>query len=163
MYSYINKEYSHDQEELQYRQDQLAKAFNDGSSDEMYDYYHEYFNQTEVVYYKPSLEFDYLKVPVYYYTLEADECQQGYLNAEDGEEYVRGNGTVQVRSDFKYNETKHVYVSEAAAAAYLEIYEEVVQKYDRALAMFNFELIVYDETEFFRNAGDPLFDYPYSN
>ena len=29
--------------------------------------------------------------------------------------------------------------------------------------MFNFELVVYDETELFREAGDPLFDYPYSN
>ena len=29
--------------------------------------------------------------------------------------------------------------------------------------MFNFELIAYDETELFRQAGDPLFDYPYSN
>ena len=29
--------------------------------------------------------------------------------------------------------------------------------------MFNFELVVYDETEFFRDAGEDLFDYPYSN
>jgi hypothetical protein len=29
--------------------------------------------------------------------------------------------------------------------------------------MFNFELVVYDETEFFRDAGEELFDYPYSN
>ena len=39
---------------------------------------------------------------------------------------------------------------EEAAKAYLKIYEDVVQDYTDLLAMFNFELIVYDETEFFR-------------
>ena len=59
----------------------------------MYDYYHEFFNQTEVVYFEPSLEYDYLKLPVYYYTLEADECGANYLNVEEGQDYVLANGT----------------------------------------------------------------------
>ena len=29
--------------------------------------------------------------------------------------------------------------------------------------MFNFQLILYNEVEDFRNADDPLFDYPYKN
>jgi len=41
-------------------------------------------------------------------------------------------------------------VPEEAAKEYLEIYDKVVENYRENLAMFNFETIVYDETEFFR-------------
>ena len=50
----------------------------------MSEYYYKYFTDTEVIYYTPNLEHDYLKVPVYYYTLNTDECGTSYLNNEDG-------------------------------------------------------------------------------
>jgi hypothetical protein len=129
----------------------------------MSEYYYKYFTETEVVHFTPSLEYDYLKVPVYYYTVDADECGTAFLSTEDGQDYVLGNGTAVVRSDFKYNETKYSHVTDKAAAKFKEIYETVEGEYSTLIEMFNFELVVYDETEFFRDAGDPLFDYPYSN
>ena len=35
------------------------------------------------------------------------------------------------------------------------------QKIDTSFALFDFDLVVYDEIEFFRNYKSPLFDYPY--
>jgi hypothetical protein len=46
---------------------------------------------------------------------------------------------------------------------YEGIYNDVIEEYKTLIEMFNFELVVYDETEFFRDSGDELFDYPYSN
>ena len=57
------------------------------------------------MYFTPSLEHDFLKVPVYYYTLEQDDCGSSYLNSEDGTDYVLANGTAVVRSNFVYNKT----------------------------------------------------------
>jgi hypothetical protein len=78
----------------------------------MSEYYYKYFTETEVVQFTPSLEYDYLKVPVYYYTLDTDECGTSYLSTEDGQDYVLGNGTAVVRTDFKYNETRYSHVTD---------------------------------------------------
>ena len=56
-----------------------------------------------------------------------------------------------------------MFVDQKGAEAYKTIYDKVKEDYDYALKQFNFELIVYDETEYFRDAGEEGFDYPYSN
>jgi len=106
-----------------------------------------------------------MTISMYLFTiiLYTDECGTSFFNTEDGQYYVLGNGTAVVISDFKYNETKYSHVTDKAAAKFKEIFDTVKGEYSTLIEMFNFELVVYDETEFFRDAGDPLFDYPYSN
>ena len=59
-----------------------------------------------------------------------------------------------VRPDFVFNSTKHVYVTSEGAEAYKTIYDKIYSEYDYDLKLFNFELIVYDETEYFRDSGE---------
>ena len=73
------------------------------------------------------------------------------------------NGTAILRPDFIHNYTKYVHVSEKIAELYKSIYDENLDNFSTLLEMFNFNMIVYDETEYFRKAGDPLFYYPFSN
>ena len=73
------------------------------------------------------------------------------------------NGTAVVRSDFVYNITEYTHVDNLGAKMFKKIFDQVESEYATLIEMFNFELVVYDETEFFRDAGEDLFDYPYSN
>ena len=38
---------------------------------------------------------------------------------------------------------------------YLEHYDKITDAYTKVLEMFNFDIIVYDETELFRDSDDP--------
>ena len=38
---------------------------------------------------------------------------------------------------------------------YLEHYDKITDAYNEVLEMFNFDIIVYDETELFRESDDP--------
>lgn len=44
---------------------------------------------------------------------------------------------------------------------YNEHYVNMTKDYNDLLKKFNFDLIVYDETEMFRQSDDPQFEYPY--
>jgi len=71
----------------------------------MSEIYYQYFTETEVVYFRPNLKHDFLKIPVYYYSLETDDCGDGSLTTEDGSDYVLANGTAVLRSNFVHNKT----------------------------------------------------------
>jgi hypothetical protein len=62
-------------------------------------------------------------MPVYYYTLEEDDCKNRYLNSTTNDEYVISNGTAVLNPLFKWNETKYVHVDEAGAIKYKELYD----------------------------------------
>jgi hypothetical protein len=77
-------------------------------------------------------------MPVYYYTLEEDECSNSYLDSTTNDEYVQANGTAVLNPLFKWNETKYVHVNEAAAKKYEELYDNVLSDFGILLEMFNF-------------------------
>ena len=73
------------------------------------------------------------------------------------------DGDYAVRHGFESVREQLVYVTEKESAIYRAIYDKVKRDYEQTIKMFNFELIVYDEIEFFRDAGKGYnFSYPFS-
>lgn len=102
-------------------------------------------------------------MPAYYTSLEEDDCKTYYLNTTDTSEYVSigDDGDAVLNPNFKWNETTYRHVDAKAAEIYKGLYDTVMSDFSALLEMFNFEMIVYDETSYFPQAGSDLFYYPF--
>jgi hypothetical protein len=73
------------------------------------------------------------------------------LDTTDTSEYVSigDDGDAVLNPNFVWNTTEYRHVSAKAAEKYKSLYDEVMSDFSILLEMFNFEMIVYDETSFF--------------
>ena len=119
------------------------KSYSDPNKTTIYNYWHDYFTKKHDVAYYPSLK--------------------DYLNVENTTDYVMSDGDYAVRHGFEKVREELVYVTKKESEIYSKIYDKVKRDYEQTIKMFNFELIVYDEIEFFRDAGKGYnFSYPFS-
>lgn len=72
------------------------------------------------------------------------------------------SGNQIVRPDFESQVEEPVYTTQKMMDLYNEHYKNTTIKYDDLLKQFEFDIVVYSETEYFRESSDPLFSYPFT-
>ena len=166
LYNRITSQNELDPEKAHEESQAIYEATMNPIKDDLNNYYHKFLTETEKQYFQPNTT-DLLIVSSTSYELNKTAADCLDLPKETSNAFVFQNETGLpkgvIRPDFVFEKERYVFVDQEGAEAYKKIYDQVYKTYDSALRQFNFELIVYDETEYFRDAGEEGFDYPYSN